>query len=150
MTQSPSPNSSIAPNQEIIDKINAIVEGENAAVWAFGYLLSFIPEENKDYAASVFNIHRDQRDIFRLKLRDLNQIPPRPKENYQLPFIVNDIVTAYELAVFIENRLIGIYLQLFKVIEVENRKEILDFALKSSIRLLEFKDRPRALPGSVD
>ena len=82
MTQAPSPNSSIAPNQEIIDKINAIVEGENAAVWAFGYLLSFIPEANKDYAASVFNIHRDQRDIFRLKLRDLNQIPPRPKENY--------------------------------------------------------------------
>jgi len=150
MTQSPSPTSSIAPNQEIVEKLNLIVEGENAAIWAFGYLLSFIPEDNKDYAASVFNIHRDQRDLFRLKLRSLNQIPPRPKENYQLPFKVDNIVTAYELAVFIENRLIGIYLQLFKVIEPENRKEILDFALQSSIRLLEFKDRPRALPGSLN
>jgi hypothetical protein len=150
VTQTPSPSVSIAPNQEIIEKLNLIVEGENAAVWAFGYLLSFIPEENKDYATSVFNIHRDQRDIFRLKLRNLNQVPPRPKENYQLPFEVKDIVTAYELAVFIENRLIGIYLQLFKVIQPENRKEILDFVLKSSIRLLEFKDRPRALPGSIN
>ena len=67
-----------------------------------------------------------------------------------MPFNVEDIVTAYELAVFIENRLIGIYLQLFKIIEPENRKEILDFALQGSIRLLEFKDRPRALPGSID
>lgn len=150
MTQSPSPITSFAPNQEIIEKINLIVEGENAAIWAFGYLLSFIPEENKDYAASVFNIHRDQRDIFRLKLRNLNQIPPRPKENYQLPFEVQDIVTAYELAVFIENRLIGIYLQLFKIIEPENRKEILNYSLESSIRLLEFKDRPRALPGNIN
>lgn len=150
MTQSPSPITSFAPNQEIIEKINLIVEGENATIWAFGYLLSFIPEENKNYAASVFNIHRDQRDIFRLKLRNLNQIPPRPKENYQLPFEVQDIVTAYELAVFIENRLIGIYLQLFKIIEPENRKEILNYALESSIRLLEFKDRPRALPGNIN
>ncbi len=150
MTQTPSPSASINSSQEIIDKLNLIVEGENAAIWAFGYLLSFIPEDNKDYAASVFNIHRDQRDIFRLKLRNLDQIPPRPKENYQIPFEVTDIVTAYELAVFIENRLIGIYLQLFKITEPENRKEILDFVFQGSIRLLEFKDSPRALPGNID
>ena len=61
MTTTPSPTVEAGLPEEIINKINMAVDGENAAVWAFGYLLSFIPDENKDYAFSVFNLHRDNR-----------------------------------------------------------------------------------------
>ena len=84
MTTSPSPSISVDSNDKIIEKLQIAVEGENAAIWAFGYLLSFIPDENKSYAFSVFNIHRNNRDNLRLRLRQLNLTPPRPKENYEL------------------------------------------------------------------
>lgn len=149
MTTSPSPSVSVNKSEEVIEKIKMVIEGENAAVWAFGYLLSFIPDESKDYAFSVFNLHRDHRDNFRLKLRELGITPPRPKENYDLPIVVQDMVTAYELASFIENRLIGIYIQLYVLEERENRLETLQYALDGSLRILEFKQTPLALPGSI-
>jgi hypothetical protein len=75
--------------------------------------------------------------------------PPRPKENYDLPIVVQDMVTAYELASFIENRLIGIYIQLYVLEERENRLETLQYALDGSLRILEFKQTPLSLPGSI-
>ena len=149
MTTSPSPSVSANKSEEEIEKIKMVIEGENAAVWAFGYLLSFIPDESKDYAFSVFNLHRDHRDKFRLKLRELGITPPRPKENYDLPIVVQDMVTAYELASFIENRLIGIYIQLYVLEDRENRLETLQYALDGSLRILEFKQTPLSLPGSI-
>ena len=88
MTTSPSPTVETGFPEEVINKINMAVEGENAAVWAFGYLLSFIPDENKDYAFSAFNLHRDNRDRLRLILRDLGLTPPRPKEVYEVPIVL--------------------------------------------------------------
>ena len=149
MTTSPSPTVETSVSEEIINKLNMAVEGENAAVWAFGYLLAFIPDENKDYALSVFNIHRDNRDRLRLVLRDLGITPPRPKEIYEVPIVVKDMVTAYELASFVENRLIGIYIQLYAFEDKSVRKDSLQYVLDGAIRILEFKQTPIALPGSV-
>jgi hypothetical protein len=149
MTTSPSPTVETSVSEEIISKLNMAVEGENAAVWAFGYLLSFIPDENKDYAFSVFNIHRDNRDRLRLVLRELGITPPRPKEIYEVPIVVKDMVTAYELASFVENRLIGIYVQLYAIEDKSVRKDSLQCALDGAIRILEFKQTPIALPGSI-
>jgi hypothetical protein len=149
MTTSPSPKVGASISDEVISKLNMAVEGENAAVWAFGYLLSFIPDENKDYAFSVFNIHRDNRDRLRLILRDLGLTPPRPKEVYEVPIVVKDMVTAYELASIIENRLIGIYIQIYAVEDKSVRRESLQYALDGAIRILEFKQKPLALPGSI-
>ena len=149
MTTTPSPTVETGLPEEVINKINMAVEGENAAVWAFGYLLSFIPDENKDYAFSVFNLHRDNRDRLRLILRDLGLTPPRPKEVYEVPIDVKDMVTAYELASFVENRLIGIYIQLYAIENKSERSETLQYALDGAIRILEFKQTPIALPGSI-
>lgn len=149
MTTSPSPTFSAVESEEVIKKLNMAVEGENAAVWAFSYLLSFIPDENKEYAFSIFNLHRDNRDKLRLRLRNLGLTPPRPKENYELPIVVKDMVTAYELASFIENRLIGIYIQLYSIENKSQRVETLEYALDGAIRILDFKQTPIALPGSI-
>ncbi|MFM1986466.1 MAG: hypothetical protein RIS18_683 [Actinomycetota bacterium] len=149
MTTSPSPTFSSVESEEVIKKLNMAVEGENAAVWAFSYLLSFIPDENKEYAFSIFNLHRDNRDKLRLRLRNLGLTPPRPKENYELPIVVKDMVTAYELASFIENRLIGIYIQLYAIENESQRVETLQYALDGAIRILDFKQTPIALPGSI-
>jgi hypothetical protein len=149
MTTSPSPTVEKSVSEEIINKLNMAVEGENAAVWAFGYLLSFIPDENKDYAFSVFNIHRDNRDRLRLVLRELGITPPRPKEIYEVPIVVKDMATAYELASFVENRLIGIYIQLYAFEDKSARRDSLQYALDGAIRILEFKQTPIALPGSI-
>lgn len=149
MTTSPSPTFSSVESEEVIKKLNMAVEGENAAVWAFSYLLSFIPDENKEYAFSIFNLHRDNRDKLRLRLRNLGLTPPRPKENYELPIVVKDMVTAYELASFIENRLIGIYIQLYSIENKSQRVETLEYALDGAIRILDFKQTPIALPGSI-
>jgi hypothetical protein len=149
MTASPSPTVETTVSEEIINKLNMAVEGENAAVWAFGYLLSFIPDGNKDYAFSVFNIHRDNRDKLRLVLRELGITPPRPKEIYEVPIVVKDMVTAYELASFVENRLIGIYIQLYAIEDKSVRRDSLQYALDGAIRILEFKQTPIALPGSI-
>jgi len=149
MTTSPSPTVEKSVSEEIINKLNMAVEGENAAVWAFGYLLSFIPDKNKDYAFSVFNIHRDNRDRLRRVLRELGITPPRPKEIYEVPIVVKDMVTAYELASFVENRLIGIYIQLYAFEDKSVRRDSLQYALDGAIRILEFKQTPIALPGSI-
>lgn len=146
----PTPIPTITTTEEIISKLKLAVEGENAAVWAFGYLLSFIPDSNKGYAFSVFNLHRDNRDKLRLRLRELGIVPPRPQELYELPFEVSDLVTAYKLASFIENRLIGIYLQLFSLEDKSIRKISLQFALDGALRMLDFKQTPKALPGSLN
>jgi len=149
MTTSPSPTVEKSVSEEIINKLknnNYIFEFISGA---FGYLLSFIPDENKDYAFSVFNLHRDNRDRLRLVLRELGITPPRPKEIYEVPIVVKDMVTAYELASFVENRLIGIYIQLYAFEDKSVRRDSLQYALDGAIRILEFKQTPIALPGSI-
>ena len=59
------------------------------------------------------------------------------------------MVTAYELASFIENRLIGIYIQLYSIENKSQRVETLEYALDGAIRILDFKQTPIALPGSI-
>jgi len=45
--------------------------------------------------------------------------------------------------------LIGIYIQLYVLEERENRLETLQYALDGSLRILEFKQTPLSLPGSI-
>jgi hypothetical protein len=59
------------------------------------------------------------------------------------------MVTAYELASFVENRLIGIYIQLYAIVDKSVRRDSLQYALDGAIRILEFKQTPFALPGSI-
>ncbi len=150
MTTTPSPSFIPVDNTELIEKLQLVVEGENAAVWAFGFLSSFFDDADETIAISGYNLHRDNRDKARLRLRNLGITPARPMENYQLPFEVSSLPTAYQLAAFVENRLIGIYIQLFAIEYKENRLETLQLALDGSIRYLEFKEKPKALPGNIN
>ena len=70
-------------------------------------------------------------------------------EDYELPIVVKDMVSAYELASYVENRLIGIYIQLYAIENKAIRRESLQYALDGAIRILEFKQTPIALPGSI-
>jgi hypothetical protein len=112
--------------------------------------MAFALQIRKKYAGSIYLVDERYSTVSSSnKLRELGITPPRPKENYDLPIVVQDMVTAYELASFIENRLIGIYIQLYVLEEREYRLETLQYALDGSLRILEFKQTPLSLPGSI-
>jgi hypothetical protein len=45
--------------------------------------------------------------------------------------------------------LIGIYIQLYAIEDKSVRRDSLQYALDGAIRILEFKQTPFALPGSI-
>lgn len=132
-----------------ISALNNVVAGENAAIWAYGFLMAFLSESDYQAAFRTFNSHRNARDAARLKLRALNQTPPRPEPNYDLPFPVNDASSAKELAAFVEDRLSGIYATWTATETGEAQIYAFEKAIESAGRYYSWIKKTNSFPGAV-
>jgi hypothetical protein len=133
-----------------ITQLTKVVAGENAAIWGYGFLMAFLSESDYPTGFRIFNLHRDARDQARLQLRALNQTPPRPLPNYELPFRVNSSQSAKELAAYLEDRLCGIYATLAGVSDGEERIAAFEKSLDCSERSYAWVSEVKSFPGSVD
>jgi len=132
-----------------IDALVNVVAGENAAIWAYGFLMAFLGEDEYQAAFKFFNAHRDARDAARLKLRALNQTPPRPEPNYDLPFPVNNDEAARQLAAFLEDRLSGIYAAWVATETNEDQIYAFEKALETARRYYFWAKEVKSFPGAV-
>ncbi len=133
-----------------IEELAKVVSGENAAIWAYGFLMAFLNEEDHQRGFRIFNQHRNARDEARLKLRALNQTPPRPLPNYQLPFAVNNSQSAKQLAAYIEDRLCGLYAKLAGVEVGAEQVAAFEKSLQSAQLSYRWSNETKSFPGSVD
>jgi hypothetical protein len=133
-----------------IEELAKVVSGENAAIWAYGFLMAFLNEEDYQTGFRTFNQHRNARDEARLKLRALNQTPPRPLPNYQLPFAVNNAQNAKKLAAYIEDRLCGLYAKLAGVEVGAEQIAAFEKSLQSAQLSYRWSGETKSFPGSVD
>jgi hypothetical protein len=136
--------------EERITQLTNVVAGENAAIWAYGFLLAFLNESDYPTGLRTFNLHRDARDEARLALRALNQTPPRPLPNYDLPFSVNNSQSAKALAAYLEDRLAGIYAQLAGVSVDAARIGAFEKSLAASQRYYSWIKKVKSFPGAID
>ncbi|MFM1864551.1 MAG: hypothetical protein RL677_331 [Actinomycetota bacterium] len=132
-----------------ITALNNVVSGENAAIWAYGFLLAFLNDADYQAGLGTFNSHRNARDAARLKLRALNQNPPRPEPNYDLPFQVNDANSAKQLAAYIEDRLSGIYSAWTATETGDDQTYAFEQAVHSASRYYFWIKESKAFPGAV-
>lgn len=132
-----------------IAALNNVVAGENAAIWAYGFLMAFLSESDYQAAFRTFNAHRNARDAARLKLRALNQTPPRPEPNYDLPFPVNNASAAKDLAGFIEDRLSGVYAAWTATEAGEDQIYAFEQSLIAANRYYFWVKKTKSFPGAV-
>lgn len=133
-----------------IEELTKVVAGENAAIWAYSFLLAFLNEGDYQEGFRIFNQHRNARDAARLKLRALNQTPPRPEPNYDLPFPVNSAQSAKELASYVEDRLAGIYAKWAGVENKEDRIYAFEKSIETAARYFNWIGKTKSFPGAVD
>lgn len=133
-----------------IKELTKVVAGENAAIWAYGFLLAFLNERDYQEGFRIFNQHRNARDAARLKLRALNQTPPRPEPNYDLPFSVNNSSSAKELAGYLEDRLAGIYAMWAGVELKEDKTYAFEKSIEAATRYFFWTGKTKSFPGAVD
>lgn len=132
-----------------ITALKNVVAGENAAIWAYGFLMAFLNDDEYRAGYSAFNSHRNARDRARLKLRALNQNPPRPEPNYDLPFQVSDAKSAKQLAAYIEDRLSGIYTAWTATEINEDQLYAFELAIQTASRSYFWSKETKAFPGTV-
>ncbi len=132
-----------------VSALENVISGENAAIWGYGFLMAFLSETDYQAALRIFNLHRNARDASRLKLRALNQTPPRPKPNYDLPFPVNDETSAKELAAYMEDRLSGIYAAWVSNEKGSDQLYAFEQALETAARYYFWTKETKSFPGAV-
>jgi hypothetical protein len=133
-----------------IEELSKVVAGENAAIWAYGFLMAFLDDQDYQVGFRIFNQHRNARDEARLKLRALNQTPPRPLPNYELPFSVSNSQSAKLLAAYIEDRLCGLYAKLAGVEVGAEQVAAFEKSLQSAQLSYRWSEETKSFPGSVD
>jgi len=86
-----------------------LIEAENASVYAYGVIGAHLSGAARTRALVALDAHRRLRDGWIQAAQAAGQSVPPAAIAYDLPFRVHNAMTAEELAVVIETRLLSVY-----------------------------------------
>jgi hypothetical protein len=87
----------------------AVVAGEDAAVFAIGVAGARLTGAERQTARRQLTAHQDARDRAAALVRASGGEPPPPEVAYALPFPVRTAASARRLLALVENRLVPVY-----------------------------------------
>lgn len=103
---------STAGGDPLLDALGAALDGEHAAVYAYGVVGAHLDDDDRERAAAELERHRAARDRLSAFIRAAGGTPSASRPAYALPFAVADATSATELADLVESRLAGLYVDL--------------------------------------
>ncbi|MGW4206123.1 ferritin-like domain-containing protein, partial [Streptomyces sp. NPDC004726] len=101
-------------------------------------------------ATAAYEAHRARRDALARTVRDLGGRPVAAAPAYALPFPVPDAAAAVRLAVFLEDRVAGVYSDLVRDAEGPLRKEAAVALREAAVRAVRWRGSGVAFPGLVE
>ncbi|MBP7971276.1 MAG: ferritin-like domain-containing protein [Candidatus Nanopelagicales bacterium] len=137
----------IATNSPAIDALKATLDGEYAAIYAYGLIGSQLSGSAQLRARRALNSHRALRDQLRAQITATGEQPPNPAAAYQTPQAVTSSATATALAVVIEQRLVRSWSALAAATSGDDRKSAARTASESAVRAISWGSVSQAFPG---
>ena len=127
--------------------LTAAIEGENAAIYAYGVIAANLGGGAKKRALQALGNHRSWVDRWGMLLGD--QAPPPVPTAYDLPIAVSNAETARQLAPIIENRLVVVYADLASASTDQMRSDAVLAAAECATRAVMWGGPSQAFPHDV-
>ncbi|MGV1035840.1 MAG: ferritin-like domain-containing protein [Candidatus Nanopelagicales bacterium] len=137
----------IAASSSAIDALKSTLDGEYAAVYAYGLIGSQLSGSEQLRARRALNTHRGSRDQLRAQIAATGEQPPDPSPAYQTPQAVTSSATATALAVVVEQRLVRSWSALAAATSGDDRKSAARAASESAVRAISWGSVSQAFPG---
>jgi hypothetical protein len=125
----------------------AAINGEAAAVYAYGLLGPQLDISTQSLARSSMNAHRQRELSLRAKLEVVGGAQPGAAVAYELPFPVTDATSARELAGVVEMRLSATYADLAGATTGSARNDAVLGARECAVRGITWGASTAAFPG---
>ena len=104
-----------------IAALQAALAAEHAAIYGYGVAGALMQGNEQDIAMSYWTLHQDARDTLTEMIAGLGATPVAASAAYDLPFRVNDAVSARRLAVYLEEGVTRAYLGIVAVSDARFR-----------------------------
>ncbi|MET8052550.1 ferritin-like domain-containing protein [Streptosporangium sp. NPDC005286] len=102
--------------------LGAALAAEHAAVYAYGVIGARSTGRLRTEMTAAYNAHRARRDQLRAMIVKMGGTPAEPAAVYELPVTPSTAAQAVELAVLVERRVTGAYLELAASADTALRK----------------------------
>jgi hypothetical protein len=122
--------------------IEAAISGEDACIYAYGVIGSQVRGPAKARARKALVDHRAWRD--RMQAQSPGIVAASIA--YDFPFPVEDPASAKQLAVLVENRMVGLYADLAASVSGQAREDAVTAAMECATRAIAWGGLPQAFP----
>ena len=122
--------------------IEAAISGEDACIYAYGVIGSQVRGTTTDRARKALADHRAWRD----RLQSQAPVIVAASIAYDFPFPVEDAASAKLLAVFVENRMVGLYADLAASVSGQAREDAVTAAMECATRAITWGGLPQSFP----
>lgn len=127
------------------DALDAALNGEHAAIYAYGVVGPKLTGTARAMALQYEAVHRDQRD----SMLETMTSGPTGQAIYALPFAVTDARSAIALAVEVEERCAQLWRAVVAAAESSGRQDPLTVLTNAALRAAAFRRIGGAVPGTV-
>ncbi len=131
---------------ELVTALNQVLDGEYAAVWAYGRIGAEVSGERQSDARDALRAHRSNRERIRAQLAGLGVTPTPPPAAYESPSLANQ-ADAESWAQRIELALVPRYSALAAVQQGDLRAGAAADAQACATRAIRWGAVSQALPG---
>jgi hypothetical protein len=125
-----------------VSAIEAAISGEDACIYAYGVIGSQVRGGAKVRARKALDEHRAWRD----RLQSQTPSIVAASIAYDFPFPVEDAAAAKQLAVLVENRMVGLYADLAASVAGQAREDAVTAAMECATRAIAWGGVPQAFP----
>lgn len=122
--------------------IESAISGEDACIYAYGVIGAHVRGAAKDRARKALAEHRAWRD--RMQAQSPSIVAAAIA--YDIPFPVEDPAAAKQLAVLVENRMVGLYADLAASVSGQAREDAVTAAMECATRAIAWGGLPQAFP----
>lgn len=122
--------------------IEAAISGEDACIYAYGVIGSQVKGAARARARKSLGEHQAWRD--RMQAQSAGIVAASVA--YDFPFPVEDPVSAKQLAVLVENRMVGLYADLAASASGQAREDAVTAAMECATRAIAWGGAPQAFP----
>jgi hypothetical protein len=124
----------------------AVVEGEDAAVFAYSIAGARVGSGGRARALNGLDAHRSHRDRASAMVVAAGATPPAPSPAYDLPFPVDSAKAARRLMALVDNRLVALYADAAEATQGDERRWAARIGAESATRAVAWGAAPQAFP----
>lgn len=130
--------------------LQAALAAEHAAVYGYGIVGAQLSGERQQQVRGAWNAHKSARDRLREMVRDAGATPSPAAPRYGMPHPVTGAESALRLAVHLEDRVAGAYLEVVASAGQAQRRFATAAIRECAVRAARWRGSTVPFPGMPD